>query len=105
MENAECVGAKLNIADQELKATYNAIRTRLAIAVKAANSGGRNASDAAEIDRRLLKSQQAWFAFRQTDCALEGAEMLGGNGEGARIQICELAKTIERIQELGNAAF
>ncbi|CAN5621165.1 hypothetical protein BH10BDE1_BH10BDE1_09260 [soil metagenome] len=98
MENAECVGTKLNIADQELNATVNAIRARLAAAAKTDR-------EAPEVDRRLLKSQQAWAAFRQADCSLEGAEMLGGNGEGARIQSCELSKTLERLQQLSQIPF
>lgn len=95
MENTECVGAKLNIADQELSATISAIRKRL--------SGGTSAS--LEIDHRLINSQRAWVAYRQADCSLEGAEMLGGNGEAPRIQSCELARTIERLHELTEASF
>ena len=98
MENAECVGTKLNIADQELNATVNSIRARLAAAAKTDR-------EAPEIDSRLLKSQQAWTTLRQADCSLEGAEMLGGNGEGARIQSCELSKTLERLQQLSQIPF
>jgi uncharacterized protein YecT (DUF1311 family) len=101
MENAECVGMKLNIADQELTVTYNALRARLA---PGAELGGKSLEENAEIDRRLVKSQLAWAAFREADCSLEGAEMLGGNAEGARIQSCELAKTTERLRELREAS-
>ncbi len=92
MENAECVGLKLSIANDELISVFSALRSRLG-------------SEAPEVDRRLVKSQQAWTAFRAADCSLEGAELLGGNGESFRVRRCELAKTQERMLRLTESAF
>lgn len=56
--------------------------------------------DDAETLRRLKAAQRAWIAYRDGQCLLESAEMLGGTGEGLVESDCLGRLTIERVRAL-----
>ena len=59
-------------------------------------------SDPSSVEalRRLKSSQRAWIAFRDTNCSLEGIEMLGGTGEHQIIASCLANTTMDRVGQL-----
>jgi uncharacterized protein YecT (DUF1311 family) len=60
-----------------------------------------DAAAAAAWKDELEKAEQAWIAFRDTDCgALVGYEWGHGTGMGAATESCLLQKTRQRIREL-----
>jgi uncharacterized protein YecT (DUF1311 family) len=58
------------------------------------------ATDDAEILKRLIASERAWIAYRDTSCNLESTSMLGGTGETNVYGHCLYVKTKQRVLDL-----
>jgi uncharacterized protein YecT (DUF1311 family) len=87
-----CLEKLANAADAKLNQVY-----QRAMAVIEKSDGDHIAAWKAE----LKKSEQAWIAFRDTDCgALIGYEWGHGTGMGAATEQCLLEKTEQRTREL-----
>ncbi len=56
--------------------------------------------DSNEKLARLKKSQRAWIAHRDANCALESIEMLGGIGERQIAANCQATETMDRVAAL-----
>jgi len=60
-----------------------------------------DSADVAAWRAEFKKAEQAWIAFRHTDCgALVGYEWGHGTGMGAATESCLLEKTEQRTREL-----
>lgn len=81
-----CADQDYKVADQHLNETYKSFRA----AVKSEK----------EITQRLVATQRAWITFRDANCKLEGATMLGGTGETPIILGCLARVTNERTAQL-----
>lgn len=67
------------------------------------NSNDQDTVDnAKEVKGRLVAAQRAWITFRDTNCYLVGAQMLGGTGEGTLTIGCIAQTTIDRVKELNS---
>ena len=53
-----------------------------------------------ETLNRLKTAQRAWIPFRDAQCQLEAAAMLGGSGESLVALGCHYRMTVNRIKEL-----
>jgi uncharacterized protein YecT (DUF1311 family) len=79
-------------ADTKLNEVY---RRAMAVIEKS------DSSDVAAWKAELKKAEQAWIAFRHTDCgALVGYEWGHGTGMSVATQSCLLEKTEQRTREL-----
>ena len=83
-----CTREALNDADALLNAVYQKVNGTLA------------ASDEQETITRLKTAQRAWIVFRDAQCQLSGAQMLGGTGEQLVVLGCHYKMTTDRINEL-----
>jgi uncharacterized protein YecT (DUF1311 family) len=87
-----CLEKLFDAADAKLNQVY-----QRAVAVIEKSDSDHVAAWKAELKR----SEQAWIAFRDTDCsALVGYEWGHGTGMGAATQSCLLEKTEQRTREL-----
>jgi uncharacterized protein YecT (DUF1311 family) len=87
-----CLEKLFDAADAKLNQVY-----QRAVAVIEKSDSDHVAAWKAE----LKKSEQAWIAFRDTDCgALVGYEWGHGTGMGSATQSCLLEKTEQRTREL-----
>lgn len=59
-------------------------------------SDGQNA----ETLKRLVAAQRAWIPFKDAQCSLEGAVMLGGSGETLQVSSCLYRLTAERVKAI-----
>jgi uncharacterized protein YecT (DUF1311 family) len=57
-------------------------------------------ADSLEETKRLDTSQAAWEKYRDAECILEGAEMLGGSGEAVTEAQCEADLSRARATQL-----
>lgn len=96
LDYATCAGDGHADADDVLNAAYKVIVRDLP------TDTGDPAMDAdnGEILRRLKAAQRAWVAFRDAECDLAGAQMLGGTGENLMIEGCLYRLTVERVRAL-----
>lgn len=83
--------AAYEAADKVLNVTYQRVNKDWATGTD---------PDSAERKKRLLGAQRAWLAFRDAQCLLEAASMLGGTGEGLVEGGCLYDKTKARVKEL-----
>jgi uncharacterized protein YecT (DUF1311 family) len=87
-----CLEKLANAADAKLNETY---RRAITVIEKS------DSTDAAAWKAELKKAQQAWIAFRDTDCgALVGYEWGEGTGMGSAAESCILEKTEQRTRDL-----
>jgi uncharacterized protein YecT (DUF1311 family) len=63
-------------------------------------SGELSTQDEQETLTRLKIAQRAWIPFRDAQCQLSAAQMLGGTGESLAILSCHYKMTVDRIKEL-----
>ena len=85
-------------ADQILNKVYRSVVAGL----KTASPGEKVGDDEKEKLKRLIKAEQAWIAFRDAECDLQGVEMLGGTGEGLAVSGCLLELTKQRAKSLSD---
>ncbi len=89
-----CLEKLANAADVKLNEVYRR-------AVKSIESS--DPEHATEWKAELKKAEQAWIAFRDTDCgALTAYEWGHGTGMGAATEHCILDKTEQRTRELAS---
>lgn len=87
-----CSDAALTVADTALNVAYKSAVARLS-----QTSGDAWEDDAnAEKLTRLKAAQRAWIPFRDADCLLRAAEMLGGTGENQLYTDCLYQETAAR---------
>jgi uncharacterized protein YecT (DUF1311 family) len=102
-EYAECALARLAVLEAELKVVYLAAvqKTTSPTASKPTQAPTTATSESLEVTKqRLERSQAAWSSFREADCLLRGAEMLGSSGHDLLIYQCRLEHTDQRIKHL-----
>ncbi len=87
----QCIDEGYKAADSELNKVYNEI--------KKAHSKNKDEDDK-EILKRLVASERAWIAYRDTNCSLGGIQMLNGSGEGLMVSGCLVTETIARVRAL-----
>ncbi len=93
----QCNGEALAAADKILTSVY-----RNGVDQLKRSQPGDSAEDNKEKMARLIASERAWVAFKETDCKLQGITMLGGTGEGT-IQIdCLYRMTTDRAKNLND---
>jgi uncharacterized protein YecT (DUF1311 family) len=92
----ECTGAAFDSADKLLNQEYSAYVATL----KKKSGDPLTDKDDAETLRRLVASEKAWVAFRDTNSSLAGTTMLGGTGEGLVIADTAYEMTKARVLEL-----
>lgn len=87
-----CSDAALTVADTALNVAYKSAVTRLS-----AKTGDPYEDDAnAETLARLKAAQRAWIPFRDANCLLQAAQMLGGTGENQLYTDCLYVETAAR---------
>jgi uncharacterized protein YecT (DUF1311 family) len=87
-----CLEKLAAAADAELNDVYR----RAVIMI-----GKSDSKNTAEWKTELRKTEQAWIAFRDSDCgALVGYEWGRGSGMGAATERCLLQKTRQRTHDL-----
>jgi len=87
-----CLEKLLNAADAKLNNVY---QRAMAVIEKS------DSDHVAAWKTELKQAEQAWIAFRDTDCgALVGYEWGHGTGMGAATEQCLLEKTEQRTREL-----
>ena len=91
MDMKICEFSAYQEADKILNAQYKAAVDTLSKATDA---------DSKETLRRLVASERAWIAYRDTDCDFNGVEMLGGSGESLVIGGCLADAEAARVLEL-----
>lgn len=96
LEQQECMGAKNSIANQELQTIAGQIKMSLKAQKR---DPSRNAA-ITEIESRFDGAQAAWSNFRDAECLLSGADLMGGNREPLEIQNCQYTQTIDRTKRL-----
>lgn len=101
-EESECIAVHLGLAEAELKVLFESLQKRLTDDSKSRDTLTR--ITAIEVGKRLERAQKSWVQFRQNDCSLESAEMLGGNREDLSFNSCLLERTRERIRVLKELA-
>lgn len=91
MGRRTCTSTALDAADKLLNGLYG----KLVDQMKASSD-----RDDKERLRRLVASERAWVAYRDAECNLQGASMLGGSGEPLMILDCHYSLTRERAKRL-----
>lgn len=86
-----CVYQEYRLQDKKLNEAYKSL-------VKQIKAGDPEYSK--EILNRVVSAQKAWIKLRDTTCAVEGIDMLGGSGEGLVVGGCLGRLTKERVQYL-----
>ncbi|WP_075217882.1 lysozyme inhibitor LprI family protein [Mongoliimonas terrestris] len=87
-----CSDAALTVADNALNVAYKA-----AVAGLSTRTGDPYEDDAnAETLARLKAAQRAWIPFRDANCLLQAAQMLGGTGENQLYTDCLYVETAAR---------
>jgi uncharacterized protein YecT (DUF1311 family) len=94
-EYAECALSKLAILEADLKTVYSRL-----VAKAAAKESTASADLRAATRIRLERSQTAWAGFREADCLLRGAEMIGSRGHDLLIYQCRLEHADQRLKYL-----
>ena len=89
----QCTSVAIAAADKVLNSWYQA-DSKVWI--------GTDEPDASERKKRVLNAQRAWIAFRDAECQLQAASMLGGSGEGLAGGMCLYELTRQRIGQLDN---
>lgn len=92
----ECILSADKASNKLLNRSYQAILKRLRSKEGDEYSERYNA----EALRRLEKSQKAWLAYRDADCALSGIQMFEGSGEGVIQGACRVTETFLRTKAL-----
>ena len=92
--------AGMRTCSSDADADADAILNRVYAAGAAKLKGAGADADSKEILDRLVASERAWIAYRDADCSLEGASMLGGTGESLTIVDCHYTMTKRRVQAL-----
>ena len=88
-----CASKSYKAADAELNRVYQGITAE----IKKTST-----DDSKETLSRLVKSERAWVLYRDTECSLQGVEMLGGSGEGPVVGNCLVDQTVKRVKDLQN---
>ncbi len=83
-----CTDKALKNADALLNVVYQKV------------SGELSSEEGQETLNRLKTAQRAWIPFRDAQCQLAAAEMLGGTGESLVALGCHYRMTVDRIKEL-----
>ena len=91
----ECNTIALNAADKVLTGIYRTTVERLK-----RSKPSESADEAKEKLTRLIASERAWVAFKETDCKLQGVTMLGGSGESMIIGGSLYRMTTERAKSI-----
>lgn len=81
-----CADKDFQVADKHLNETYKAFKAAI--------------SDDKETTKRLVAAQKAWLKFRDANCQLEGAAMLGGTAATSLVIGCRARVTKERTVQL-----
>ena len=55
-----------------------------------------------EILKRLVASQRAWIAYRDSECLEQSGSMLGGSGEATILVGCQYSSERNRVNDLFN---
>ena len=84
----QCTDAALRDADDLLNSAYQKISADLT---------GRGET---ETLTRLKTAQRAWIPFRDAQCSLASAQMLGGTGEPVIQLSCHYKMTVDRVKQL-----
>jgi uncharacterized protein YecT (DUF1311 family) len=53
-----------------------------------------------EVLRRLVASERAWIAYRDSECLERSGSMLGGSGEATILVECEYSLERDRVNDL-----
>ncbi len=83
-----CTDKALKNADALLNVVYHKFSRTL------------SSEDDPETLNRLKTAQRAWIPFRDAQCQLAAAEMLGGTGESLVALGCHYKMTVDRIKQL-----
>lgn len=86
-----CASAALAAADEVLNGVYGKLTDQMKASADPQDK---------ERLRRLVASERAWIAYRDAECALQGASMLGGSGEPLMVLDCHYGLTRERAKRL-----
>ena len=98
VEINECAGREFDAADKQLNTIYKRVMTEIN---KQIADKDETLSDLAKDQKsRLISSQRAWLAYRETDSTLQGIQMQGGSGETAVVVGTQTALTKARTKEL-----
>jgi uncharacterized protein YecT (DUF1311 family) len=101
-EMGACFDTKWKAADKLLNQVYKSTVATLKKGVVEEKDLDKFSRSSEETLRRLVKAQRAWISFRDSDCELQGAQMLHGTGEGLVITSCLAGETLARAKEVSN---
>lgn len=96
-EQIECSDTAYKAAGKELNRIY---KTVLQTLKETAAQDADLAADSKESGKRLVKSEQDWLKYRDSNCLLRGTQSLGGSLENVIINGCLADTTIQRVKEL-----
>lgn len=96
----QCAFGESEQADKLLNEVYR----QLVSSLKTEAEKEKNLADYEKVSQetlnRLVASERAWIAYRDTQCSYAGTEMLNGSGEGLIVVGCLATKTQDRIKEI-----
>ena len=92
-----CTSVAQKIADARLNAVYGSWTNALK------HPAPDDAKDDAEVLKRLVAAERAWFDFRDKDCELQSTSALGGTGEAGAFGDCRYSLTKARVIALETA--
>ena len=91
----QCNGDALAAADKVLTSVY-----RNGVDQFKRSQPGDSGEDNKEKLTRLIASERAWVAYKESDCNLQGITMLNGSGEGTILGDCLYRMTRDRAKSL-----
>jgi uncharacterized protein YecT (DUF1311 family) len=53
-----------------------------------------------EKRKRLVEAERAWITYRDSECKMQGIDMLGGTGESLIIGGCYYQLTVDRVKDI-----
>ena len=91
----QCNGDALAAADKFLTSVY-----KNGVDQFKHSQPGDSVDDNKEKLTRLIASERAWVAYKESDCKLQGITMLNGSGEGTILGDCLYRMTRDRAKSL-----
>lgn len=91
-----CTDDARKAVDAALTRLYGQITT----ALKRPSGSSDNDSSNRELLKRLVASERAWIAYRDSECLHESGTMLGGSGEPTILVECEYSFERDRVNGL-----
>ena len=87
-------------ADQDADVLLNALYAKITAKLEQTENPEHDFEDRQELLKRLVASERAWIAYRETECSHASAYMLHGSGENTILPQCRFSMRVDRINTL-----